>query len=134
MPNSNMWNGIISINGGEGKPLALEDRELFLDKTNRYLYAGFENVVDTVKVKMSDETHKINKAWLNIDVSGSTPIFKVGNLNYDANKSIFTSITGTYTFDKATLTALNKVVLNTSMYGTTLPTTGTPGQVFFKIG
>lgn len=135
MPNNNTWNGIIAINGGDGKPSVLDERELYLDTNNKYLYAGFSNKsVDTVRVKLSDEAQKISKDWLNIDVSGNNPVFKVGNLNYDNTKNIFTATTDTYIFNKATLTQLNKLVLDTTMYGTTLPTKGEAGQVFFKIG
>lgn len=133
MPNNDTWNGIIVINGGDVLPTKLEDRELFLQTQSKYLYAGFGSTIDTVRVKMSDETKKINKSWLNIDISGNTPVFKIDNFTYNGNK--FTaSDNSTYTLDKPTITDLNKLVLSTKMYGTTLPTTGTPGQVFFKIG
>ena len=113
MPNNDTWNGIIVINGGDVLPTKLEDRELFLQTQSKYLYAGFGSTIDTVRVKMSDETKKINKS----------------------NGNKFTaSDNSTYTLDKPTITDLNKLVLSTKMYGTNLPTTGTPGQVFFKIG
>lgn len=133
MPNNDTWNGIIVINGGDVLPTKLDDRELFLQTQSKYLYAGFGSTIDTVRVKMSDETKKINKSWLNIDISGNTPVFKIGNFTYNGNN--FTAAdNSTYTFDKPTITDLNKLVLSTQMYGTTLPTEGLPGQVFFKIG
>ena len=133
MPNNDTWNGIIVINGGDVLPTKLEDRELFLQTQSKYLYAGFGSTIDTVRVKMSDETKKINKSWLNIDISGNTPVFKIGNFTYNGN-NFTASDNSTYTLDKPTITDLNKLVLSTQMYGTTLPVDGKPGQVFFKIG
>lgn len=133
MPNNDTWNGIIVINGGDVLPTKLEDRELFLQTQSKYLYAGFGSTIDTVRVKMSDETKKINKSWLNIDISGNTPVFKIGNFTYNGN-NFTASDNSTYTLDKPTITDLNKLVLSKQMYGTTLPVNGKPGQVFFKIG
>lgn len=126
----------VCINGDNKDPSTLEERELFVNTQTKYLFCGFPNSnVDKVKVGFSDETSKIVKSWLNIDTSSDTPIFKVGNMNYDGSK--FTS-TSTYIMDKMSITDLNKLVLasNSALYGRTLPdvTTAVEGQVFFKLG
>lgn len=125
----------VCIDGDNKDPSTLEERELFINTQTKYLFSGFPNGnVDKVKVGFSDETSKIVKSWMNIDTSSDTPIFKVGNMNYDGSK--FTS-TSTYIMDKMSITDLNKLVLasNSALYGRTLPdvTTAVEGQVFFKL-
>lgn len=125
----------VSINGDTKDPSGLEERELFLNTSTRYLFAGFDakNTTGKIKVGFSDEAGKITKNWLNIDTSSNTPVFKVGDMTYDGSK--FTSAT-TYTMDKLSVTDLTKLVLkqNSGIYGTDLPSTGVEGQVFFNIG
>ena len=126
----------ICINGDNKDPSTLEERELFINTQTKYLFSGFPNSnVDKIKVGFSDETSKIVKSWLNIDTSSDTPIFKVGNMEYNGSK--FTS-TSTYIMDKLSITDLNKLVLvnNNTLYGRTLPDTASSeeGQVFFKLG
>lgn len=126
----------ICINGDNKDPSTLEERELFINTQTKYLFSGFPNSnVDKIKVGFSDESSKIVKSWLNIDTSSDTPIFKVGNMEYNGSK--FTS-TSTYIMDKLSITDLNKLVLvnNNTLYGRTLPDTASSeeGQVFFKLG
>lgn len=126
----------ICINGDNKDPSTLEERELFINTQTKYLFSGFPNSnVDKIKVGFSDESSKIVKNWLNIDTSSDTPIFKVGNMEYNGSK--FTS-TSTYIMDKLSITDLNKLVLvnNNTLYGRTLPDTASSeeGQVFFKLG
>lgn len=126
----------ICINGDNKDPSTLEERELFINTQTKYLFSGFPNSnVDKIKVGFSDESSKIVKNWLNIDASSDTPIFKVGNMEYNGSK--FTS-TSTYIMDKLSITDLNKLVLvnNNTLYGRTLPDTASSeeGQVFFKLG
>lgn len=126
----------ICINGDNKDPSTLEERELFINTQTKYLFSGFPNSnVDKIKVGFSDESSKIVKSWLNIDTSSDTPIFKVGNMEYNGSK--FTS-TSTYIMDKLSITNLNKLVLvnNNTLYGRTLPDTASSeeGQVFFKLG
>lgn len=126
----------ICINGDNKDPSTLEERELFVNTQTKYLFSGFPNSnVAKIKVGFSDEASKIVKSWLNIDASSDTPIFKVGNMEYNGSK--FTS-TSTYIMDKLSITDLNKLVLvnNNTLYGRTLPDTASSeeGQVFFKLG
>lgn len=126
----------VCINGDNKDPSTLEERELFVNTQTKYLFSGFPNsTVDKIKVGFSDETSKIVKSWLNIDTSSDTPIFKVGNMEYNGSK--FTS-TSTYIMDKPSITDLNKLVLvnNNTLYGRTLPNAAysEEGQVFFKLG
>ena len=126
----------ICINGDNKDPSTLDERELFINTQTKYLFSGFPNSnVDKIKVGFSDETSKIVKSWLNIDTSSDTPIFKVGNMEYNGSK--FTS-TSTYIMDKLSITNLNKLVLvnNNTLYGRTLPNAAASeeGQVFFKLG
>lgn len=129
----------ICINGDNKDPSTLEERELFVNTQTKYLFSGFPNSnVDKIKVGFSDETSKIFKSWLNIDTSFDTPVFKVGDMEY--NGSQFTS-TSTYIMDRMSITNLNKLVLinNNTLYGRELPKKegkdyGVEGQVFFKLG
>jgi len=124
----------VCINGDNKDPSTLEERELFINTQTQYLFSGFSNnKLGKVKVGFSDEAGKITKSWLNIDTSSSTPVFKIGNMNYDGSK--FTS-TSTYIMDKMSITNLNKLVLasDSTLYGRTLPVVGEEGQVFFKLG
>lgn len=126
----------VCINGDNKDPSTLEERELFVNTQTKYLFSGFSNSnVAKIKVGFSDETSKIVKSWLNIDISSDTPIFKVGNMEYNGSK--FTS-TSTYIMDKLSITDLNKLVLvnNNTLYGRTLPDAASSeeGQVFFKLG
>lgn len=124
----------ISINGGGSTPTTLDDRELFVNTTTKYLYVGLpDKTVTKVNAGTADKANKISKSWLNIDVTNDTPVFNVGNLS--CNGSIFTPKSGstTYEFNKPTFTDTQKIVLSNNVYGSTLPTTGVQGQLFFKV-
>lgn len=135
-------NGILKvpvcINGGETVPSILDERELFLDTTKHYLYAGFsKGAVADVKVKSADISTQVSSGSVNIGGKDTT-VFNVGNLMFDFSKDSLTrrDASKSYTIHKADIDALQKLVLdnNNAVYGTSLPSSGVEGQVFFKIG
>lgn len=131
------------INGGEGKPTLdnLSSRELFLDLTNKYLYACFcdpkdatetPKAVETVRVQKSDETDllKCDK----FEINARLQKFIVGSMYFDGSK--FTSNT-TFTLDQTSISNLQKLVLKkgTKLFGSKedMPSNPEEGQVFFML-
>ena len=137
MSDNGVLNVPICINGGDGKPSALDERELFLDTTNRYLYAGFKGGPEVIKVKEADKASLVSATDVSIGGKDTT-VFNVGNMIYEfgTNRLTRKDTDSQYTIHSANLDALQKLVLakNDVVYGTSLPTSGVEGQVFFKIG
>lgn len=138
MANDGILNVPVCINGGETLPSILDERELFIDTAKHYLYAGFANgAVSDVKVKEADKASLVSST--NVSIGGKdTTVFNVGNMIYEfgTNRLTKKDATSQYTIHSANIDALQKLVLekNGVVYGTSLPTSGVEGQVFFKIG
>lgn len=131
----------IQINGGTNSPSDLLERELYVRETqNGYeLYVGTgETAVKilaipyTQFVQADDNSITIGNIRFDKDPNGETT-FSVDGKSITCKKATFYDLN----LSRATLvnsTFREKIILTQGQnYGTTLPTTGEDGQLFFKI-
>lgn len=142
----------ISINGGESNPSSLEERELYLNTTDMKLWSskGLTSGVSMLNSHTSDETKTYTNNYLNTALNADGRTDRVGN--FDIEKSTGkaatwktsgisdspSSVDDYNTLDSVFVNKLVKLVLtnlssSNTIYGSTLPATGTQGQIFFKV-
>ena len=127
----------IYINGGKGKPTnKLGERELYLNLSSAHLYAGGIGSTDYSLIRAGyADCLQGSGVEINAPYGSGTPLFKLGELTYNfSNNKFVGSAPGAYSVDGANLTNVTKLVLSNSCYGSTLPSSGEQGQLFFKIG
>lgn len=135
----NILNVPIRINGQDSSsdpiPSSLTTRELFV-AINGDLYTGTGQSRIKVNCNVSDSTKSIvstvDSSMLNLSISSST--FSLGGLNYNnSNKTFTSSSVGSTKFSGIGLENIPRIVLNSQMYGSSLPSSGTQGQLFFLL-
>ncbi len=138
----------ISINGGEKDPGTLEERELYINTQTSYLFAGNGAESKKVNCGTSDKTKSFSNNTTNTELFDTADTIKVGNFSISKgsnNKVTWNNDTAnrsdinTYNvFENININKLIKLILTNpsgenTTYGKTLPTTGTDGQIFFKL-
>ena len=131
----------IQINGGNGLPSNLLDRELYIKFDTQsgaidgLLYVGKEGSYIPVAVEYSKETglikHDDDYFFLSKHSDegqhsriASFQINEAQLLGYDDKIP---------TISNLKISDLHKLSITKEMYGKTTPSTGTPGQIFFKL-
>lgn len=123
----------IQINGGTSVPTTSTltlDRELYIT-SGKDLYVNTNSSVGKVNCGVSDSTRSLvnnNTSVFNFDSSRAT--FSIGYLNFASNT--FTS-TNNVSFSGVSYIDIPRMVLRNTMYGTSLPSSGTQGQIFFVL-
>lgn len=124
----------------------LRDRELYITKDG-YLYFGMDNAPHAAKVLWSPEARDIVGKWCNITNNDEEALFGhitvsgyedrtevIGDNAREIKKCYIRNFIATnFSLQSSDIIDLNKLVLNSNMYGKTLPKSGTDGQVFFLV-
>ena len=116
----------ISINGGESNPSSLEERELYLNTTDMKLWSskGLTSGVSMLNSHTSDETKTYTNNYLNTALNGISDSPSSVD-DYNTLDSVFVN--------KLVKLVLTNLSSSNTIYGSTLPATGTQGQIFFKV-
>lgn len=115
----------VRINGGGSKPTSLKERELYVDTKTGVLYYGKSgDKVGNVGIVGSDANL--------YNFNGSTAKFGGLLASKDGNVYKLNPIVNPYNVILNGV-KLGTLVLDSSNYGSTLPTTGVEGQVFFYV-
>ena len=135
----------IQINGGNNIPSALKDRELFVrfnsneGQIDGLLYVGKENSTDgyiPVAVKYAEESgmisHPDGNFLLSSDRTGENVHSYIAGFQINQNQ-LLGSQDETPKISNLDLSELHSLNITKDMYGDTLPSTGTVGQIFFKL-
>ena len=139
----------IQINGNiskDGAPntFTLLERELYVDKSG-YLYFGKNNTNNNIKCKQSDTALNLSGNWAYVNNTTEEAKFGkvvinnsgdqthiIGDNTSNVKKCYIRNFIATnFSLQNSDIINLNKLVLNSSMCGKTLPTTGVDKQVFF---